>query len=875
MCASLVPAGHAQHSGIWGSAMDFGSQTRAQRRTRMVLTRFALLIMALTLLMGGEARAKSTQVEYPVRDGFEWHEAGEGLVARGISSLQMHPKATDELWAHVHGVGPCVSKNGGASWTLRAKGIREAFDGPCSIQISFDHGKPKIMYLVIDGHVYRSTDGGESWEDSSSGALASQRWDKKESRSMIHSVSVDPKKGVYLMAGTRPSARFYGGFYVSRDAGKSWEQVAGSNVEDSGLGSQTRFVRRDPRTEKNICIAGDQGLWYSDDRGKTFKRNDPGQGKGSSEPHRVYSLSRFANTRDLFAGTPSGVWHSKDAGKGWGKKPVAQGTVVAAELDPFARSRLIIVTLERGIEVSQDARYKQWKLIKGSYPPSNLGAPPSAAQDDASSTDDGEDKPADDSGDKKGNNKKDSDEKDRDKKGGDKKDDAGDGYVHAGIREILFHPRDRKTVYFASPTTGLHISRDSGETIRPVLPGTIGKDNANDRLMPSIAMPLTLVSTHPATGCRLAFDTVGGAYHRATGADTWSPRGTMTTMVTEIRPLRAAGEWLALGDALLKTADNGGTWSVLYEPESIGDRVVDVNIGTDGAMRILLERRGNVLTTTDGKEWTATKKEPFNGDTFARSLAVDPANSDHIVIAATTLKPMWMRRDRAGGVFETWDGGKSWQSIAEGLAPEKDDKGAARLAKHGWNRGVLARFDLASGLLLYGTADGRMYARKRLPPSTPKKELDAAWLDWAEVSPNVDGIGPGTYITASTYGTSADGSKSHCVVQIADDENGATQLREISGAGIAALWKRAKASATSDEDEESESETAAVWGTIPDVGTPLSSISIQVDNAAKITATDAKHAKSVLTYGVPPKKPDKEDGGDGDDKDGGEGDSEE
>ena len=798
--------------------------------------RAGLIAVALSLALGGVAVAKSTAVDYPVRNGFDWFEAGQGLAARGISSLVMHPKATDTLWAHVHGIGPCRSENGGQTWKLSAEGIREKFDGPCSIQISFDHGKPKIMYLVINGHVYRSADAGKTWEDSSSGALASHRWDRKESKPMIHGITVDPKKGVYLMAGTRPTERFHGGFYVSRDAGKSWEQVSGSNMEESGLGAQTRFVRRDPRTEKNICIAGDYGLWFSDDRGKTFQRNDPGHGKGPAEPRRIYSLSRFTNSRDLFASTPSGVWHSKDAGKSWAKKPVAMGTIVAAELDPFARSRLIVVSLERGIEVSQDARYKQWKAVKGTYPLSQLGSPPEAPVD------------SEDDGAKKG-------------EGAKKDDDQGDGYVHAGIREILFHPRDRKTVYFASPTTGLHVSHDNGATIAPVLPGKITKDNATELVIPKIATPLAIVSIHPISECRLALDTVGTVYHRAQRANAWSPRGTLKHVVSELRPLSAGGEWLALGDALLKTTDNGGTWSIVYEPEVIGDRVIDFDLAADGTMRVLLERRGTIMSSTDGKAWTATKKEPFNGDTFARSLAVDPANSDHIVVGATTLKPMWTRRDSAGGIFETWDGGKTWASIADGLSPMKGDAADVRAAKHGWNRGARARFDLTSGLLLYGTTDGRLFARKRLAPSTPKKELDAAWLDWADVSPNVEGIGPGTHVTASAYGTSSDGSKSHCVIQIAD-ENGATQIREISGAGIAELWKRERDAAAAEDEEESESEEVppTVWGTIPDVGTPLSSIAIRVDDAAVISATDAKLGRSVLTYGVPPKAPKKDDG---------------
>ena len=35
-------------------------------------------------------------------------------------------------------------------------------------------------------------------------------------------------------------------------------------------------MRVDPKTEKNVMLAGRNHVWMSDDRGRTFERNEPG-----------------------------------------------------------------------------------------------------------------------------------------------------------------------------------------------------------------------------------------------------------------------------------------------------------------------------------------------------------------------------------------------------------------------------------------------------------------------------------------------------------------------------------------------------------------------------------------------------------------------
>jgi hypothetical protein len=84
--------------------------------------------------------------------------------------------------------------------------------------IVFDRN-PRILYVVFDGVVYRSIDGGESWARSDGGVLPPT----------LVALAADPERsGVLYAAGAIPttSAGFVSAVFRSTDRGRHWTRVA-------------------------------------------------------------------------------------------------------------------------------------------------------------------------------------------------------------------------------------------------------------------------------------------------------------------------------------------------------------------------------------------------------------------------------------------------------------------------------------------------------------------------------------------------------------------------------------------------------------------------------------------------------------------------
>ncbi len=108
-----------------------------------------------------------------------------------------------------------------------------------------------------EGGVYRTTDGGESWE----------RLTSLNPRPSYYSqIRVDPKDAnrVYLLGSNR-------GFYVSDDGGRNFRDIF-SNVH-----SEDHALWIDPEDPNHLIVGGDGGVSISWDRGLTwdFRRNMP------------------------------------------------------------------------------------------------------------------------------------------------------------------------------------------------------------------------------------------------------------------------------------------------------------------------------------------------------------------------------------------------------------------------------------------------------------------------------------------------------------------------------------------------------------------------------------------------------------------------
>jgi photosystem II stability/assembly factor-like uncharacterized protein len=149
--------------------------------------------------------------------------------------------------------------------------------------IAFDPHEPSTMYIgVEEGGVFRSRDSGVTFETLNDGIYAD-----------IHTVAVDPRDSRRLYATTG------GGFYLSNNAGKSWEPITDGLTRSytipllvSSHDSDKIFTAAamgPPPTWRVGPTGPDAILYRSDDRGETFTAISPEQSFGRGMLMRLKS----------------------------------------------------------------------------------------------------------------------------------------------------------------------------------------------------------------------------------------------------------------------------------------------------------------------------------------------------------------------------------------------------------------------------------------------------------------------------------------------------------------------------------------------------------------------------------------------------------
>jgi photosystem II stability/assembly factor-like uncharacterized protein len=338
---------------------------RAPARSEEASMRTAILkraerLLALGLVVAGLCGG----VPAPARASGEgepaWARSTKGLQSQAIDGVRIHSKNPGVMYANVYGIGPARSVNGGEAWNRLGKDLRPGPGLRDAARFALDERNLKTVYLVTMGKVYRSQNGGDAWDPLTSATLTTYSWNNKRSAELVYELVVDPSKSVRLLAGTRTNGEYHGGLFESNDSGQTWNQVAGSNLKDSGLGHDAWPIVLSEKTDKNVLVGGRVGLWFSEDRGRKFVRVDP----GGVDVHDVRDLTSVVpGTKDVYLADARGVWGSQDLGETWSKKPLLEGDAVSVAFDPRQRKRLYAVLRDRGLLVSEDARHLKWTSL--------------------------------------------------------------------------------------------------------------------------------------------------------------------------------------------------------------------------------------------------------------------------------------------------------------------------------------------------------------------------------------------------------------------------------------------------------------------------------------------------------------------------------
>jgi photosystem II stability/assembly factor-like uncharacterized protein len=261
--------------------------------------------------------------------GESWQKMGLETTQH-ISRIVIHPKDPNTVFVAAQGAlfapntdrGIYKSTDGGENW----RKVLFVNDSTGGVELSMDPKFPHILYAamwnyqrtpwkVISGGsgdgLYKSVDGGETWEKIENGLPA-------EKGKMAVAVSPANSKKVYALLES-DSQEDKGGLFVSNNGGESWSKVSG----DNRLTQRAWYyieVFADPNDENTVYVLSAPAL-RSEDGGKTWER----LGGTHGDYHDLW-INPY-NSKNMVIANDGGAAVTYDFGESWSSQdqmPTAQ-----------------------------------------------------------------------------------------------------------------------------------------------------------------------------------------------------------------------------------------------------------------------------------------------------------------------------------------------------------------------------------------------------------------------------------------------------------------------------------------------------------------------------------------------------------------------
>jgi photosystem II stability/assembly factor-like uncharacterized protein len=266
--------------------------------------------------------------------GKTWTFAGLRDVGQ-IATVQIHPSDPNTVFVAAQGNpfipnkdrGVFRTTDGGKTW----KNVLHISEEAGAAALQLEPGNPKVIYACLwhaqrkpwtiisgatEGGIYKSTDGGDSWNKLQAG-LPNQLF----GRSNV-AISASKPNRVYALIEAKPGS----GLYRSEDAGATWSVVnASASLTTRPFYYSTLGV--DPNNS-DIVYVGDEGWFKSTDAGKSFQRAPVPHG----DNHALWINPR--NSDYMIQANDGGANISLDGGKTWStqaNQPTAEIYQVAVD----------------------------------------------------------------------------------------------------------------------------------------------------------------------------------------------------------------------------------------------------------------------------------------------------------------------------------------------------------------------------------------------------------------------------------------------------------------------------------------------------------------------------------------------------------------
>jgi photosystem II stability/assembly factor-like uncharacterized protein len=229
------------------------------------------------------------------------------------------------------------TRDGGRTWeaipAMHGKSIRA---------MAMFRGNSNVLVAgALDG-VFRTKDGGNSWEHLSSAEVHN-----------IESIAVDPQDPNTIYAGTWHLA------WKTSDAGANWQHINKGMIDDSDVFS----VIVDHNNPQVVFASACSGIYKSESAGNLFSKI---QGIPFTARRTRVLKQDPTNENIVYAGTTEGLWKTVDLGRSW--KRVSNPEVVVNDVfvDPRDSNHVLIATDRSGVMASTNGA-ATWETSNHGY----------------------------------------------------------------------------------------------------------------------------------------------------------------------------------------------------------------------------------------------------------------------------------------------------------------------------------------------------------------------------------------------------------------------------------------------------------------------------------------------------------------------------
>lgn len=205
----------------------------------------------------------------------EW---GEGFGGQAFHTILPHPADADSVLAAISTGGVYRTSDGGESWTASNRGVKAEFMpgernfpefGQCVHKVARDPLDPERLFLQNHGGVYRSDDGGDSWQDIAPGLPAEFGFAMVTHPHQPNTAFTFP----IADAGARWPVDGKARVCRTTDGGANWDQLGAGSLPDSFYAAVMRDAMcADDHATAGLYFGGRNGaVWCSPDEGQTWQ----------------------------------------------------------------------------------------------------------------------------------------------------------------------------------------------------------------------------------------------------------------------------------------------------------------------------------------------------------------------------------------------------------------------------------------------------------------------------------------------------------------------------------------------------------------------------------------------------------------------------